>query len=263
MTIVDAVVTAGGIPQPDEPLYPLTQGKSKALLPIGGKTMTQWVIDALDGAATVGRMVVIGLTASEAQLTSRKELHYVPSTGSLLGNVEAGARRILELNPGAQTVLLISSDIPCTTPAMVDWLVNTCLTTDHEIYYGLIAEATMEQRFPGSRRSYFALKEGRYCGTDVILASTSLVGHYHPAWNDIVGARKNILKQASIVGFDTLLLMLLRQMTIPEAERRALTRLGIKGRIVLSPYAEIGMDVDKPRQYDLVKRDLEARLAAA
>lgn len=262
MPLIDAVITAGGIPKPDDPLYPLTQGKSKALLPIGGRPMVQWVLDALDGSAVVGRVVVVGLAPGEAALTSRKELIYLPNAGSMIGNVEAGVKKILEHDPHAKKALLASSDIPCLTAAMVDWLVNTCLTSDHEIYYGLISEADMERRFPGSRRSYFALKEGRFCGSDIIMANTGLVGHYHPAWNEIVGARKNILRQASIVGFDTLLLMLLRQMTIPEAERRAQTKLGIKGRILLDPYAETGMDVDKPRQYDLVKRDLEARQQA-
>jgi CTP:molybdopterin cytidylyltransferase MocA len=263
VTIIDAVVTAGGIPKPDEPLYPLTLGKSKALLPIGGKPMTQWVLDALSGAAMVRRVVVVGLAPGEGALNSGKELSYLPNAGSMIGNVEAGVKHILEQDPGAKRALIVSSDIPCITPAIVDWMVNTCLASDHEIYYGLIAEADMERRFPGSKRRYFALKEGRFCGSDMIVVSTTLVGHYHPAWNEIVGARKNILKQASIVGFDTLLLMLLRQMTIPEAERRAQTKLGINGRVLVSPYAESGMDVDKPRQYDLVRRDLEARLAAA
>ena len=33
---MDAIVTAGGIPHPDEPLYPYTQGGSKATLDIAG-----------------------------------------------------------------------------------------------------------------------------------------------------------------------------------------------------------------------------------
>jgi NDP-sugar pyrophosphorylase family protein len=61
MTLIDAVIIAGGIPGPDEPLYPLTQGKPKALLPIGGKPMTQWVMDALNGSPLVRRVVVAGL----------------------------------------------------------------------------------------------------------------------------------------------------------------------------------------------------------
>jgi len=259
--LVDAVITAGGIPKPDELLYPLTQGKSKALLPIGGRSMVQWVLDALDGSTLLGRLVVVGLAPDEAPLSSRKELIYLPNAGSLIGNAQAGIKKILELNPAAKKAVIASADIPCLTSAMVDWMVNICLASDHDIYYGLISEADMERRFPGSRRSYFTLKEGRFCGSDIIMLSTALAGNYSPAWNEIVGARKNILRQASIVGFDTLLLMLLRQMTIPEAERRAQTKLGVKGRILLDPYAETGMDVDKPRQYEQVKRDLEARLA--
>jgi CTP:molybdopterin cytidylyltransferase MocA len=260
---IDAVLTAGGIPGPDDPLYPLTQGKSKALLPIGGRPMTQWVLDALDRSQSVRRVVVVGLSpADQALLTGAKVTANVPNQGSLLGNVEAGAKKVLEQQPDAKKALLVSSDIPCLTPAMVDWMVDTCLATDHEVYYGLISQDDMERRFPGSNRTYFALKEGRFCGSDIIVVATSLVGHYHPGWNDIVGARKNIFKQASLVGFDTLLLMLLRQMSIPEAERRAQTKLGIRGRILRCPYAESGMDVDKPHQYDLVKRDLEARAIA-
>ena len=52
-------------------------------------------------------------------------------------------------------------------------------------------------------------------------------------------------------------------MTIPEALRRAKTKLGVNGRVLLIPYAEAGMDVDKPRQYELVKQDLESRAARA
>src|SRR3972149_4313418 len=61
MPAVDAIVIAGGIPKPDEPLYPLTQGKSKALLDIAGQPMIQWVLDALSEAQTIRRVVVIGL----------------------------------------------------------------------------------------------------------------------------------------------------------------------------------------------------------
>lgn len=37
--MLPAIVIAGGIPKEGEPLYPLSQGKPKALLPIAGKPM--------------------------------------------------------------------------------------------------------------------------------------------------------------------------------------------------------------------------------
>lgn len=259
MTKIDAVVTAGGIPRPDDPLYPLTQGKNKALLPIGGVPMVQWILDALGHAACIARVVVVGLDPAEAGLTCRKPLGYVPNHGSMIDNVQAGAKWALAQEAATRYVFVVSSDIPTITAAMVDWNINTSLETDHEAYYSLIPAAVMEQRFPGSRRTFFKLKEGRFSGSDMNLFQTALVGHYHPAWQAIVDARKNILKQASRVGFDTLLLMLLGQMTIARAEERVRTRLGVNGRAFIGRYAEAGMDVDKPHQYEQVKRDLEAR----
>ncbi len=259
MTLVDAVVTAGGIPKPDEPLYPLTQGKSKALLPIGGVPMVQWVLDALGGAEGIGRVVVVGLDPSDAALECRKPLGFVPNHGSMIGNVQAGAQWSLEQDAASRYVLVVSSDIPTLTAEMVDWNVNTSLETDHEAYYSFIPAAEMERRFPGSRRTFFRLKEGRFSGSDINLFSNSLVGRYHPAWEAIVEARKSVLKQASLVGLDTLLLTALGQMSIPGAERRVYQRLGVRGRAFIAKYPEAGMDVDKPHQYEIVKRDLEAR----
>ena len=40
---MDVIVTAGGIPRPNEPLYPYTQGESKALLEIAGKPIW-WIL---------------------------------------------------------------------------------------------------------------------------------------------------------------------------------------------------------------------------
>jgi hypothetical protein len=41
-------------------------------------------------------------------------------------------------------------------------------------------------------------------------------------------------------------------------------KLGLRGRVHLSPFAEIGMDVDKPHQLDMVREYLgkNRRLAA-
>jgi CTP:molybdopterin cytidylyltransferase MocA len=257
--MIDAVVTAGGIPKPDDPLYPLTQGKNKALLPMGGVPMVQWILDALGRSLCINRVVVVGLDPAEHGLACRKPLGFVPNQGSMIGNVQAGAQWALAQDAGTRHVFVVSSDIPAITAEMVDWNITTSLETDHEAYYSLIPAAEMERRFPGSKRSFFKLKEGRFSGSDMNLFQTSLVGHYHPAWQAIVDARKNVFKQAGLVGFDTLLLMVLGQLSIASAEQRVRTRLGVRGRAFIARYPEAGMDVDKPHQYELVKQDLEAR----
>lgn len=263
MPLVDALIMAGGIPEPDEPLYPYTQGKSKALLEIAGQPMIQWVLEALSNAQTIRRVLIVGLNQNDAPLRCQKALDFLPDHGGLIENVEAGVKWVVSHEVADTHALLVSSDIPAITSAMVDWNVEASLQTDHEMYYSLIPQAEMEKRFPGSKRSYFKLKDGTYTGGDMNMIAMRMMNQYHPAWRGLVDARKNILKQASIIGLDTLLLFASRQMTIAEAERIAAQRLGFKGRVLICPYAEIGMDVDRPRQYEIVKRDLEARRPGA
>lgn len=256
-----AVVTAGGIPQPGEPLYDNTRGAVKAMLDVAGKPMIQWVLDALSGARTVAGVIVVGLPA-DSGLTCLKPIDYLPNQGQMLQNIRAGLARTLELDPGAHHVLTVSSDIPAITPEMVDWEVNTARETDHDVYYTVIPRQVMEARYPGSRRSYIRLKDAEVCGGDMNVLRTLIVSTKDELWSRIIAARKSALKQAALIGFDTLLLLMFHLITLQQAERLASRRLGLKGRVIISPYAEIGMDIDKPHQLEIVRADLARRVPA-
>jgi hypothetical protein len=39
-----------------------------------------------------------------------------------------------------------------------------------------------------------------------------------------------------------------------------MNRLNITGKAVVCPYAEVGMDVDKPHQLEIMREDLKKRL---
>jgi len=255
---VDAVLTAGGVPQPGEPLYPYTQGRSKALLEIGGRPMLQWILDALGGAEMIRRVVVIGLGAAEtAKLHCAKPIKFFPNQGGMLENVQAGVDHLTSLEAPSRHVLLVSADIPAITPAIVDWSVTTSLQTDHEAYYSAVRREDMERRFPGCRRSYVYFRDGAFTGGDMNMIATALVSRANPLWMALIAARKNALKQARLIGWDALVLLALRCLTIAQAERLVCQRLKVRARLLISPYAEVGMDIDKPLQYEMVKRALE------
>jgi hypothetical protein len=55
------------------------------------------------------------------------------------------------------------------------------------------------------------------------------------------------------------LLLLLKQLTIHDAVRRISSGLEIRGRALDCPYAELGMDVDKPFQLEIMQKDLEGQ----
>ena len=258
---MDAIVIAGGIPKPEDPLYEYTQGENKALLEICEKSMIQWVLDALEGAQKVERLVIIGLP-EHSDMGGGKIAAYLPTQGDLLENVKAGAIKVLEINPDAQKVLVVSSDIPTITPEMVDWCVDTADQTEHEVYYNVITRQVMEARFPESNRSYVRLKDMAVCGGDMNVIHTGLITENNELWARVVAARKNAFKQALLVGIDNLILLLLRAIDLEGAVQRVSKRLNIKGIAIQCPYAEIGMDVDKPHQLQIVRADLEQNLNA-
>jgi GTP:adenosylcobinamide-phosphate guanylyltransferase len=255
-----AIVIAGGVPGPDEPLYPYTRGAPKALLDVAGKPMAQWVLDALDGAETIEQVVVIGLEANSG-VHSAKIAAFTPSEGSILQNIRCGVRKVLEINPAADHVAVVSADIPAILPEHVDWVVRTAMQTDEDVYYNVITRQVMEARFPGSKRSYTRLKDVEVCGGDLNVVRAMTVTGNDELWERIIAARKNVFKQAALIGYDTLLLLLLRRISLEGAIERVTRRVKLTGRALLCPYAEIGMDVDKPHQLELLRADLARRAA--
>jgi GTP:adenosylcobinamide-phosphate guanylyltransferase len=254
---MDAFVIAGGMPDPEDPLYPITGGQHKALLDVAGKPMIQWVLDALGGASAIDRVVVVGL-APEAAITCKKPITFLRNQEHMLDNIQSGVNEILRRNPSARLALAVTSDIPAVTSEMVDWAVETIRKTDHQLYYFVVERTLMESRFPGSNRSYVRLKDAQVCGGDMNIVGTDIVADRR-LWERLIAARKSALKQASFLGWEVLLLLLLGRLTLERAESMVSRRVGIWGRVTVSPYAEIAMDVDKPHQLEILRKDLAAR----
>ncbi len=256
---MDAIITAGGIPKPDDNLYPYAMGELKAVIDVAGKPMIQWVLDAVNSVENIENIVVVGIEDTD-RVSCAKPMFFVTNHRSMLENIRAGVKAVVEINPRAEYVMLISSDIPAITSEMIDWMVESAVGIDADIFYLAIPRKVMESRFPGSNRSYIRFKDLEICGGDIIIFRAEVAAGRDKIWNRLIAARKNAFKQASLIGYDTLLMLLLRRLTLDEAVRTIAKRLDLKGKVLISPYAEIGMDVDKPNQLKLLKADLKKRM---
>jgi GTP:adenosylcobinamide-phosphate guanylyltransferase len=254
---MDAIVTAGGIPQPGDPLYAYSNGDSKALIDIAGKPMIQWVLDALSDSKSVENVVIVGLTAKSG-LTCSKPLHYVSNQGRMLANIVTGVNKSLEINDHKnEYVFIVSSDIPALTGKMVDWLAQTSMETRDEMYYGVCPREVMESRYPESKRTYTKLKDMQVCGADINIIHVNQVTQHLETWEELIGNRKSPLKQAAVIGLSIAFKYLTGQFTLQELVESVAGRLGIKGRAIIWEQAEPCMDVDKPHQLEIMRADLE------
>ncbi len=252
---MDAIVLAGGIPQPNEPLYSYTKGDPKALTDIAGKPMIQWVLDALSDAKHVDNVIVVGLSPKN-ELACNKPLYYLSNQGRMLANIVAGVQKSLELDKKTKYVLVVSADIPALKPGMVDWLVETSMQTKDDIYYGVCTREVMEGRFPGSKRTYTKLKGIELCGADINVSHVRNATEHLDMWESLIGTRKSPLKQAGIIGLGTLFQVLTRSITLDDLVEKVCKRIGIKGRAIIWPHAEACMDVDKPHQLEIMREDM-------
>ncbi len=163
---MDAIITAGGIPLPGEPLFEYTQGKPKALVEVAGKPMIQWVLDAITRADKIEHIVVIGLPELGG-VTCTKPTAFIANQKDMLSNIKAGIQAIQKINPKAEYALIAASDVPAVTPDMVNWIVNQVEASDADICYNVISKGVMEvtvsqfkanlyphQRFGFMRRRY-------------------------------------------------------------------------------------------------------------
>jgi GTP:adenosylcobinamide-phosphate guanylyltransferase len=250
-----AIVTAGGIPQPEDPLYSFSHGDSKALIDVAGKPMVQWVLDALGDAKQVDDVIMIGLSPKSG-LSCKKPVHYISNQGRMLANIVAGVNKALELDRKTQYVLVVSSDIPAIKSEMVDWLVDTAMETKHDLYYGICPREVMEARFPGSNRTYTKFKDMQICGADINITHVSMATEHLDMWERLIGNRKSPLRQAAAIGLGTAFLLLTGGLTLEDGVRRVTQRLGIKGRPIIWDRAEPCMDIDKPHQLELLREDL-------
>ena len=257
---MEAIITAGGVNRPDDALYDLTGVEKKALIPLAGKPMVTWVVEALYGSGIINNIVIVGLRADEIDL-SGFPVHFVEPAGGLIDNILVALARAREINPTAQKMILASSDIPLITPEIVCGYIEECGSQEADIYYTVVEQKTMEARFPDSRRTFVPfLKDGKFSGGDMFLADVTAPERTDvDLFRSLTSVRKNYFKEARLAGFGFIIRFLLRMMTLEEAAARVSKVVNLDVRAVNTRYAELGMDLDKPRQYEMIRSILEER----
>ncbi len=253
---MDCVVLAGGIPGPDDPLFTHTQGKPKALLRMGQSTMLEYVIEALIEANSVQNIVVVGIGNIDA-MRVRYPISFIPNRGSMIANAIAGTEWLIQVNQDASHALFCTSDIPMITGPIIDQFIASCLPLDCAAYYSMVTREAMEERFPESGRTYVNLGNVHLAGGDLVVARPDLANSNREILQLIASGRKQAWKLARIVGASTLLRFLLHRLTINDIESRAQMVLDQRVKVIVSPDAELAMDVDNPDHLLLLRHYLD------
>ncbi|MEN2983356.1 MAG: NTP transferase domain-containing protein [Thermus sp.] len=227
---MEAIVLGGG-----EEAWARKYGvRSKALVPYRGKPLAAWVLSALAGAGLSAIYVGENPGLSPAPRLT------LPDRGSLLENLEAA------LAHAEGRVLVATADLPHLTPEAVRFVLERA--PQAALVYPIVPKEAVEARFPHTRRTYARLREGVFTGGNLLLLEKALFYRALPLAKQAVALRKKPLALARLIGWDILLKLLLGRLSLGELEARASRILGVEARALLTPYPEVGVDVDREEE---------------
>lgn len=219
----------------------------KALALIAGQPMAAHVLRALRSGG-VERIVYVGpVTAALEGLIDAQ----IAARGTMLENLQAGLAQIGD----AERVLVATADIPLLTAEAV----RDVLTRDPAtgLVYPVVNMLDSEAMFPSGKRTSAKLREGRFTGGNLFLLEPRLVNDFLPRLEFVLANRKNVIRLAGMFGLGTLVKLALGTLEIAELEGNVSRILGVPAKALVTKYAEIGFDVDKPDDIALVLERLE------
>ena len=234
---VTAVVLAGS--DENEPLAKHFNVSSKALIPIEGKPLVSYVLEALKTSQNVKEIIYVG---KESDQLSELFDFSVSSVQQFTDNLARGIEVALN-NAPKQDILIVSADLLWLSAEDVDIFISKCIGAS--VYYPVISRSVVEQTFPEQKRTYAKLKEGEFTGGSLMLIKTSAVTKLLSFAENAYKSRKNLLALARLIGFDITIRFLTRTLTIARLEKHIGKRLGESVKAVLLEQAGIAMDVDE------------------
>lgn len=151
---VDAILLGGK--DPDAVGF---NSQYKFSLEVGGRDVLSGVLDALDQASFINRVIFVGpaeLVKDKVRGRS-KNYAFVDQQGSLWNNVSAGIEKQQQLG-GKEGVLVVCSDLPFLTSESVDWLVVNSQQKD-SLQVPIVSDRVVKQLSPTYETYYWPMRE--------------------------------------------------------------------------------------------------------
>jgi len=243
----DAIILAGG---ESKKLSHYSSQRYEAMIEIAGKPMVTFVTQALRDSGRINRIFVVGPSEVMANCAFPDDTVLLNGGNTILDTIQIG----IEALGHEQPVVVATADIPLLTPDAVTDFLNQCAKAQEaDLYYPVVPRQVNERYYPGNKRTYVKLREGVFTGGNIFLVNPAIVPGCLTNAEKIIEQRKHPLELCRIIGWLFVLKFLLRRLSVAEVEKQFSALLGIRGAVIFSGFPELGIDVDKPSDLELVK----------
>ncbi|MGI6434042.1 MAG: nucleotidyltransferase family protein [Syntrophomonadaceae bacterium] len=247
----DAIILAGG--QSASELKKIAPYDNEALIIIGNSPMICYVYRALRASQNVGRIIISG-PVKDLRVILGKEpgLLFVEGGDSAVDSF-ANAVAALKEQEMSASLLVMPTDIPFITTSAIDDFIIQSERYNADFFYPLTSREVNESKFPGVSRTYVKLREGTFTGGNLFIIRSRVIDKVMNMAAELVKRRKSPLAMARLFGLGLVIQYFFKRLSIPAVEKRFAEVMGITGKAVISGYAEVGVDVDKPSDLQLAQ----------
>ena len=249
-----AVVLAGSRPGSD-PLAAAFGTDLKALVPIGGKPMVRWPVEAL---LACDRFSQVRVLAQEPERIGEALPAHPKLVVERSGSTIAATLEKMVFDPSVQWPLIVTTaDHVLLDAGMID---EFCyLAEPADIAIGVVERDSLMRRLPQSQRTWIHFRHGAYSGANLFQLSGPKVLPALELWRSVEQDRKKGWALVWAFGPLNFLAALLRLRTIHQTLDRIGQRLGVKAEAVDLSDPLAAVDVDKLADHGLVEKLLAER----
>lgn len=249
-----AVVLAGDRGA-DDPLAGALGVKRKALLPLNGKPMLAYVLEALEGSKNISKISVIANDVESliAEFGNTAHVSFEEGAHSPVSSVIKAAKG------KEKPVFVLTADNPLITSSAIDDFCTLSTKSDADITVGFATKSAVLKSFPQANRTFIRLKGEGYTGCNMFALLTANSDHALNFWLGIESERKKAWKLVAAFGWFNLIKTLCGMMSLDNAMVSAGKVIGAIPKAIILEDPALSMDVDKPIHVDQVEKLLVGR----
>lgn len=231
----------------------------KAVIPINGRPMIAWVLDALLNSRRIGRIVII---SQDSHILSDPMLvQYATNPRIAVHTGKAGISQSIMSIAGQSTLpwpmMVTTADHPLLTTRMIDDFHARSAGSDLSV--AMVARQTVLARYPESSRTWLRFSDDGYTGANLFALRSPATWNALQLWAGAEQDRKKAIRLFARFGPKLAFRAITRTITGPDGIALAGRRLGIEAQLVALDDADAAIDVDKWSDYRQAEAILSAR----
>lgn len=230
----------------------------RSLARIKGKPIINYIMEALRASGRIGNIYVVTDSKCLEALEQEGIAGYIPVPCNKPTLAEVGlvaANAVEERRPDNHKIVFVCDDIPLLTAEAVQAFLDQCeAEPESEIYYTIIRKETCQKQFPESKRTYGYLSDGSFTGGNMTLLTQQAIAKNQNMAKLFYDNRKNPVKLCGILGWWLVVCALFHCLSSRDVEKRCTELMGVSCKAIITEHACIGMDMDKPADWELMHR---------